>query len=94
MVLGAQTLHPNQTRPIAIHTDELVREEISEPDATDEEGDDLEGREVEGYMLDFGALRDELGKKEEEKPQQADPTSSDLLERTCAFSLSQTGVSK
>ena len=74
--------------------DEWAREEIPEPEAAGEEGDDSEGSEVEGYMLDFGALRDELGKKEEERPQQADPTSSDLLERTCAFSLSKTGVSK
>ena len=43
--------------------DEWAREEIPEPDAA---GDDSEGSEVEGYMLDFGALRDELGKKEEE----------------------------
>ena len=27
-------------------------------------------------MLDFGALRDELGKKEEERPQRVDPASS------------------
>jgi hypothetical protein len=45
--------------------DEWAREEILEPDAAGEEGDDSDGSEVEGFMLDFGALRDELGKKEE-----------------------------
>ena len=60
---------------IAILTDELACEEIPEPDAMDEEGDDSEGREVEGYMLDFGALRDGLGKKEEERPQRVDHAS-------------------
>ncbi|KAG2615624.1 uncharacterized protein LOC120663901 [Panicum virgatum] len=56
--------------------DEWAREEIPEPDAAGEEGDDSEGSEVEGYMLDFGALRDELGKKEEERPQRVDHASS------------------
>jgi len=50
--------------------DEWAREEIPEPEAAGEEGS-----EVEGYMLDFGALRDELGKKEEERPQRVDHAS-------------------
>ena len=56
--------------------DEWAREEIPEPYAAGEEDDDSDGSEVEGYMLDLGALREELGKKEEGRPQRADPASS------------------